>query len=72
MKHNHSDPCSHEKLQHCKRCDVVECESCSKEWQSPKTTVTYGSGIFSNLGFGNTLNCSHKDLTPCISTNSLT
>jgi len=44
--HEHIEPkdCEHE-LQYCKKCDVVYCEKCKKEWKAE--TVYIYSGITS-------------------------
>jgi hypothetical protein len=36
--HEHAEPqtCKHE-LKHCKKCDVVYCEKCKKEWSTSMT-----------------------------------
>lgn len=39
--HNHQDPCEHAEFKYCKRCDVVQCGKCWKEWEAKKFTTTY-------------------------------
>lgn len=41
MNHNHTEPqiCQHE-LKYCKKCDVVYCEKCQKEWSINFFTYT--------------------------------
>ena len=50
MKHEHKAECEHE-ISYCKKCDVVECKKCGKEWVekkgceqlTPEWTPTYPS-----------------------------
>ena len=32
MKHDHKEPCEHLTLQYCKKCNVVCCDGCGREW----------------------------------------
>ncbi len=42
MSHNHKHTCEceHENVRYCKRCKVIHCLDCNKEW-SEKVTWTY-------------------------------
>lgn len=48
--HTHGCECGHEDLAYCKKCDVVWCRGCGREWglwswmDSPPYTTTVGPG----------------------------
>ena len=43
MKHEHTE-CEHKEVKHCKKCDVVYCFSCTKEWSVNNFgTITFSS-----------------------------
>lgn len=39
-KHDH-DECEHKNLKYCKKCDVIYCVNCDREWPSVKWNYSY-------------------------------
>ena len=48
MKHEHKEvkDCEHKKIEYCKKCDVVECLDCGKEWEKKEKNIVGWGGTY--------------------------